>query len=387
MRRRGNGEGSIYLRKDGRWEGLISIGFDERGRRRRRSIFGRTRREVAEKLAEELHAKDLGTLADPRGETLGGFLLRWLADVPVRESTRRSYEKYVRLHLAPALGRIPLRKLTAADVNALIQAKIRGGMSPQSARNMRAVLRNALNRAVRWGLVPRNVAELADPPRVEEYQARFLDIAEARQLLAAATGDRLEALYTVALSLGLRQGEALGLSWRAVDLERRTVRVEVALERVPGKGLRLVPLKTAGSRRALVMPDAVARALRAHRARQLQERLASGPQWQRYQDSRELQADLQDLVFTTCHGTPLGASHVVADSFRPIVRRAGLEGRVRFHDLRVSAATLLLAQGVAQRTVMEILGHSTLAMTTHYTKVVPQLMHDAAAAMDRALGS
>lgn len=375
MARRGRGEGTITKRADGRWEAKVDVGLDERGQRRRRSVYAKSRREVQEKLAAALHAQDVGTLADPRGETVGAFLTRWVADVPVRETTRIHYRRNVDLHIAPALGRVPLAKLTAEHVNDLIQAKLRGGLSPRSVHHMRAVLRNGLGRAVKWGLVARNVAELADPPRVPEYEARFLTVAEARALLEAARGDRLEALYTVALSLGLREGEALGLQWSDIDLEARTLHVTHALQRLPGHGLQLVEPKTKSSRRALTLPDVVIRQLRAHRARQLQERFGAGAAW----------VD-RDLVFTTYEGRPLAATHVLAGSFRRVREAAGI-GPMRFHDLRHSAATLLLAQGVPQRVVMEQLGHSTLAMTQKYTHVLPHLMNDAAAAMDRALGS
>jgi len=376
MTRRGRGEGSIRKRADGRWEATVDVGIDAAtGRRRRSSIYARTRGAVQEQLTAMLHAQDIGTLANARGETVGAFLARWVADVPVRNSTRIHYRRNVELHVVPALGRIPLKKLTAEHVNALMQSKLRAGLSPRSVHHMRAVLRNALGRALRYGLVSRNVAELAEPPRVPEYEARFLTIDEARAFLVAARGDRLEALYSVALSLGLREGEALGLRWSDIDLETRTLRVVHALERTPGKGLQLVEPKTKSSRRALVLPDVVVRALRAHRARQLEERLGAGEQWQ----------DL-GLVFATYEGRPLSATHVLSGSFRRIREAAGI-GPMRFHDLRHSAATLLLAQGVPQRVVMEQLGHSTLAMTQRYTHVVPQLMHDAAAAMDRALGS
>jgi integrase len=324
----------------------------------------------------------VGALADGRGETLGSFLARWLADVPVRTSTRIHYARNLERHIAPALGRIRLEKLRVEDVNELLQAKRASGLSARSCHHIRAVLRNALGRAVRWGYCARNVAELAEPPKVEEYEPRFLSIDEARRFLAAAAGDRLEALYSVALALGLREGEALGLRWDDVDLEAKTLRVTRTLERIPGKGLQLVEPKTKASRRALVLPDAVVRALRAHRARQLEERLGAGDRWQ----------DL-GLVFTTYEGRPLSATHVIHGSFRRACSGAGIaygtrsRRGLRFHDLRHSAATLLLAQGVPQRVVMEQLGHTTLAMTQRYTHVVPQLMRDAAAAMDRALGS
>lgn len=375
MGRRGRGEGTITRRRDGRWEARIDVGIDSAGRRRRRSIYAHTRRGVQEKLTAKLRAQDIGALADGHGETVGAFLARWVEDVPVRPSTRIHYRRNIALHIAPALGRVSLEKLSPEHVNALMRAKLLAGLSPRSVHHMRAVLRNALGRALRYGLVWRNAAELAEPPRVPEYEARYLTISEGRALLAAASGDRLEALYSVALSLGLREGEALGLRWSRVDLEARTLRISHALQPVPGQGLQLVEPKTKSSRRVLTLPDVVVRALRAHRSRQIQERLAAGAAWQ---DA--------DFVFTTYQGRPLQASHMLAGSFRRVREAAGI-GPMRFHDLRHSAATLLLAQGVPQRVVMEQLGHSTLAMTQKYTHVLPQLMNDAAAAMDRALGS
>jgi integrase len=229
---------------------------------------------------------------------------------------------------------------------------------------------------VKYRLIERNPVELTDSIRVAQYEATFLDAEQARALLAAAAGDRLEALYAVACALGLRQGEALGLRWSDVDLEGRALTVRATLQRQKGAGLVLAEPKTKRSKRSLHLPDVALRALRAHRVRQTEERFRA----------RELWRD-NDLVFTTLEGRPLSASHVIASSFRPIVRAAGLPGRLRFHDLRHSAATLLLAQGVPQRVVMEQLGHSTLATTTRYMHVVPQLKTDAAAAMDRALGS
>ena len=198
----------------------------------------------------------------------------------------------------------------------------------------------------------------------------------------ATRGDRLEALFSVALALGLRQGEALGLKWDDIDFETRTLRVAHSLQRTPGHGLELLEPKTAGSRRSLVMPDVVVRALRAHRMRQLEERFVAGEHWQD-----------NGLVFATLEGRPLSATHVTYGSFHRICERAGIpysaRGRrgLRFHDLRHSSGTLLLAQGVPQRVVMEMLGHSTLRMSARYTHVLPSLMGEAAAAMDRALGS
>jgi len=382
MTRRGNGEGSIYKNTDGRWVAAVDLGRDELGRRRRRRFYGASRRDVKDLLTIALHAHSENNLRGGRSETLGAYLVRWAASTPVRDSTRDHYQRNMARNVIPTLGRVELTKVTGGHVDALLRAKLEQGLSPRSVHHVRAILRNALGRAVKLGLIPRNPVELTDAPRVPAYEARFLSVAEARAFLEAARGDRLEALYSVALALGLRQGEALALAWDAVDLEARTVRVSRTVQRLPGRGLVFSEPKTSGSARTLVMPATVMLALRRHRAAQLEERLAGGGRWQD-----------RGLVFTTYEGRPLSASHVVNGSFRRVCTAAGIPfatraGRgLRFHDLRHSAATLLLAQGVPQRVVMEQLGHSTLAMTQRYTHVLPSLMGDAAAAMDRALGS
>lgn len=380
MSRRTNGLGTItYRARERRWEAKIDIGRDAAGRRRRRSVFARTRREVLEKLAMALGARASGTLNTARAETLGAFLARWIEGAQVRPSTRGHYRRNLELHVIPTLGRVPLARITAEHVEQLLRDRAAAGLSAQSVHHVRAVLRNALGKALRLGLITRNPVTLTDAPRVPGYEPHFLTIDEARRFVDAARGDRLEALFSVALALGLRQGEALGLAWEHVDLERRTLRVAQALQR---EGRELVEPKTERSKRALVIPDVVVRALRAHRTRQEWERRIAGERW------RE-----SGLVFTTLDGRPLAAGNVVRRNFRRICERAGIaygtktRHGLRFHDLRHSAATLLLAQGVPQRVVMEQLGHSTLAMAARYTHVVPSLMDEAAAAMDRALGS
>lgn len=197
--------------------------------------------------------------------------------------------------------------------------------------------------------------------------------AEARQLLAAAQDDRLGALYSVALALGLRQGEALGLSWEDVDFESRRLHVRHGLQRIAGQ-LKLVEPKTRQSRRTIALPAIVVDALQHHKARQSQERLLAGTRW------RET-----GLVFTSTIGTPIEVGNL-RRSFWRLLDKAGLP-RMRFHDLRHSCASLLLVQGVPARVVMETLGYSNISITMDtYTHVLPELQRQAADAMDRALG-
>lgn len=222
---------------------------------------------------------------------------------------------------------------------------------------------------MKWGLVSRNVATLVDVPTVRRKPPQFLPPEQAKRFLDAIHGDRLEALYTVALAIGLREGEALGLRWQDINFDTGVLTVLVGLQRIEGK-LRLKSLKTEHSRRSLTLPQFAIAALRAHRARQLEERLQAGELWREH-----------DLVFTTTLGEPLDSRNVVR-RFKRALRQAELPDQ-RFYDLRHTCASLLLVQGVHPRVVMEILGHSQISLTMNtYSHVAPQLQDEAAQRMD-----
>ena len=377
MTKRGQNEGTIHKRADGRWAAAISLGYAN-GRRDRKYFYGKTRREVQEKLTAALRDRQRGLpiIADER-LTVGQFLDRWLADVvkPARQpGTYQNYAKDVLLHLAPALGRHPLAKLGPEHVQAMMRAKLDAGLSPRTVQGIRGTLRTALNRAVKWNLVTRNVATLVDPPRGARVERATLTPDQARQLLDAAKGDRLEAFYTVAVALGLRQGEALGLKWEDVDLDARTLRVRRSLSRFDGK-LRFKEPKTAASRRAIDLPAATVAGLRAHRVRQLEERLLAGAKWQEH-----------DLIFPSRKGTPYDPGEL-REQWYKLLKRAELP-HFRFHDLRHCCASLLLAQGVPARVVMEILGHTQIGTTMNlYAHVMPAARREAADLMDGILAA
>ena len=373
MARRGRGEGGITKRGDGRWMGQADLGWQD-GKRRRKSLYGRTKGEVQAKLRETLHRKAHGMPPVPEQETVGTFLRRWL-DIKkegVRQRTWTRYEQIVRAHLLPNLDRIRLAQLTPQDVaECLRRVKVSG--SAYMARGARDVLRTALNQALRWELVSRNVAVLTDPPRHRTREITPLTPRQAGTLLAAVTGHRLEALITVALGLGLRQGEALGLRWEEdVDLEAGQLSVQQTLVRA-GREPRFEEPKTDRSRRTITMPSVVAAALRRHRTRQLEEQLAAGPEWRQ-----------SGLVFTTPIGTPIDRGRLHG-TFKAILRSAGLPD-IRYHDLRHTAATLLLVQGVDLRTIMATLGHSRISQTMDlYAHMMPTLRGHAAEQMDAIL--
>ncbi len=376
-KRRGSGEGTITQREDGRWMARIDLGAVN-GRRKRLSIYGKTRKEVAEKLIVEQRKIQQGLPVDIERQTVEYFLDRWLAEVvigSVRPRTYHSYAQLVRIHLQPTLGKHLLGKLAPQHVQALLNTLREQGLSPRTVQYVRAVLRRALGQALKWGLVTQNVATLVEPPKSERHEPHFLTGEQARCFLAATEDDRLEALYAVAVALGLRQAEILGLRWQDVDAESGTIAVRRQLQRLDGT-LQLVDLKTRQSRRTVAVPASVLMKLRAHRARQASERAALGPYWRGTSD---------EFVFTSTVGTPLEPRNLVR-SFKAILAKAELPD-MRFHDLRHSCASLLYAQGVSAREIMETLGHSQITMTLNtYTHIAPESRRRVADAMDVALG-
>jgi integrase len=332
---------------------------------------------VREKLIAARHAQQQGLPIANERVTTGQFLTRWLeesAKLTIRPRTYASYAQLIRLHLVPELGRIPLGKLGPQHVQEFLNRKLASGLSPRTVQYLHAVLRRALNQATKWGLVGRNVALLVDAPRVRRTEVSPLSPEHARIFLEAVRGDRLEALYTVALAIGLRQGEALGPQWDDVDLEKGTISVRNELQRADGR-LQLVELKAARSRRTLALPQVAVAALRVHQARLLEDRLLAGDRWEEH-----------GIVFTTRLGRPLTARNVFRAYQRALIR-AGLDHQ-RFHDLRHTCASLLLAQNVHPRVVMEILGHSQFSLTMNtYSHVIPALQQDAAGRMDGLLAS
>jgi integrase len=236
------------------------------------------------------------------------------------------------------------------------------------------VLHGAFAEAVRWGLVPRNVVALARPPRKAHIEIVALTVEQARALLAAAAGNRFEALFVLALKTGMRRGELLALRWADVDLDEGMLQVRGTL-RWTREGLTFGTPKTAASRRKVVLSPTSMAALRHHRARQDKERHAAGDLWQ----------DL-GLIFPNTLGRPMEPRDLLADVYRPLLKRAGLPP-ITFHALRHTAATLLLAEGEHPKVVQELLGHAQISITLdRYSHMTPRLMSNAAALMDRAAG-
>jgi integrase len=378
-RRRPRGEGSIYVGADGRARGAILVVDPDTGHKVRRVVSGRNKAEVRENLGKLRKDLDAGVGVKPGGpKTLAAYVATWLPALRqrVRPSTWIAHDTYVRVHILPALGDTPLPRLTPTSVERMTAGMIRRGLSPTTARGARTTLRMILRDAERDGIVARNVAALARPPRIIRHELRVLTADETRRLLDGTVDDEFGPIYVVAATTGMRQGEVLGLRWQDLELSgpAPSLTVRRSLARA-AKGYALAEPKTARSRRTLELAPATVAALRRQKARQAELRLAAGDLWQ----------NVDRLVFTDTLGRSLQPASV-SRAFADALARLGLP-HVRFHDLRHGAASLLLAQGVPLKVVSETLGHSGIAITADvYAHLDRAQRREAADAIERAIG-
>ncbi|HEY6713828.1 MAG TPA: hypothetical protein VI055_16320 [Rubrobacter sp.] len=224
MGKRGNGEGGISRRKNGLYMARYMVQTPTGSKRK--TLYGKTRREVDEKLTKAKADRDGGLVFDADNLKLGEYLARWLADSvrdTVHPTTFERYEQLVRLHIRPVLGKVKLKNLTSAHVRGLYREKLDAGLSPRTVQYVHVTLHKALKQAIADGLIPRNATEAVKPPQVRQEEMRPLTAEQVKVLFEAAKGDRLEALYILAVTAGLRQGELLGLKWDDIDLEVGTL--------------------------------------------------------------------------------------------------------------------------------------------------------------------
>ncbi|WP_329364160.1 tyrosine-type recombinase/integrase [Streptomyces sp. NBC_01483] len=375
-RSRANGDGTVYQRKDSRWEAAGYVLAPGNTRKRVR-VYGTTRKDALVKLTEKIAASNRGLPVAAADSTVGAYLTYWLDGVAVhhlRENTHTRYAACIRLHLIPGLGAKKVARLTARDVRTFLDqlrttcqccAQEQDAnqrrccaigqccdkrLSPLTVTYVHSVLKSALEHAVREDELPRNVARNVKTAAPRPRRFRPLTAAEARQFLQTASGDRLHALYELALRTGLRKGEILGLHWEDLDLDAGTAGIHRSLQRTRTGGLTTMHTKTRASERRIALPTECVHSLKNHREHQQQERQVARTAWS---DSR--------LVFTTPTGGPLDPANLT-HRFGRLLNRAGLR-RIRFHDLRHSTATLLLEQGVDLVVIKELLGHAHIGVT------------------------
>ena len=401
MRKRANGEGSVYQRSDGRWAGEVTTGYDDRGRQIKPRVYGRTQADVMEKLRELKQRVSKGLPAKPQRLSVAEFLNRWLTlkacHPHVSYKTERTYRDLAEDHIVPALGPIELTKLRTDHVQEFVNAllnkpklkarkKSKGSqddavpetLSPRTVKHCRDTLRAALNVAIEWNLIDRNPAA---PVVVKQLRRRqtIYDERQASAFIEAIYGERLEALYWLALCLGPREGEILGLKWSDFDFEASKVQLLRSLQRIrrPGErksGLELVATKTKGSDRSVCLPQVVIEKVLMHRRRQDEERETAGSAWVE-----------TGMVFSTQKGTLLEPRHMLRDFYH--VRDRAQLPRIRFHDLRHSAATILKMAGVSDPAIQNMLGHASVRTTQDiYTHLTTDGEKQAAAKMDEIFG-
>ncbi|MEV7238966.1 tyrosine-type recombinase/integrase [Streptomyces sp. NPDC051020] len=400
-RTRANGDGTIYQRKDGRWEAAGYVLAPGNTRKRVR-VYGATRKDAMTKLTEKIAASNRGLPVAAADSTVSAYLAYWLDGVAVhhlRENTHTRYAASIRLHLNPGLGAKKLARLTTRDVRTFLDglrttcqccAQERDAdrrsccaigqccekrLSPLTVTYVHAVLKSALEHAVREDELPRNVARNVKTATSRPRRFQPLTATEARRFLQTAADDRLHALYELALRTGLRKGELLGLHWEDLDLDSGTATIHRSLQRTRSQGLTVLNAKTLASERRIALPTECISSLKIHQERQREERQAARTDW----------TD-NGFVFTTPKGKPLDPTNLTR-RFRRLLNKAGLR-TIRFHDLRHSTATLLLEQGVDLVVIKELLGHAHIGVTAGvYAHVRLRLQRQAIDTLGHALNS
>ncbi len=356
------GAGSVYLRKDGRYAAEVKLDG------KTRTFYGKTQKEAHEKLQQAVYEQKQGTLITGPQQTVQQYLEYWLENVhkpSVRLTTYMIRKNTVKNHLVPTLGHIKLQNLKAEHVEALYAKMLKEDFKPSTVDLVHRVLRSALSHAVRRGLLSRNVCAVVSAPRIPDEDRNILTIEQAHMLMEAAKGHRLEALLLVAITTGLRGGELAALKWQDINFDGRYLLVRHTAHRIPGVGFVESEPKTKSSRRKINLPQVVLDALRQHKVNQDFRKQEVGDKWKNL-----------DLVFPNTIGNYQGANYR-QEMFVKMLKMAGLPP-MRLHDLRHSAATILLSQGVNPKVVQEILGHSSITLTLGiYGHVLPGMQGDA----------
>lgn len=388
--KRPDGASSIYFGKDGYWHGRVTVGVRDDGRPDRRHVMSKvSEAEVIKKVRELEKQRDAGKVRKPgRPWTVKAWLLHWVEEIAkpsVRENTYAGYEVAVRVHLIPGVGAHRLDKLEPEHLERFYTKMLTNGSKPATAHQTHRTIRTALNHAMRRGHVTRNVATLAVPPRIEDEEVEPYGIEEVQRLLSEASKLRNSARWSIALALGLRQGEALGLRWSDVDLKAGILRVRKnrlrpkylhgcggECGRTPGycrqrvrKNEDTANTKSRAGRRVIGVPDELVRLLELHRQEQERERVRAAQEW------RET-----GFVFTSPVGAPLVPS-TDYDAWKQLLADAKVRDG-RLHDARHTAATVLLILGVPERVVMQIMGWSSTAMAARYQHVTGGILQDVA---------
>ncbi|WP_119068246.1 site-specific integrase [Rubrobacter indicoceani] len=376
---RANGDGDVYPRKNKAGEITSYRGayFGPDGKRR--YVSGKTKTEARNALAKARSDAAGGIVYDAGTTTLNTYLDQWLEDSVknvVRQTTYERYETLCRVHIKPALGRVKLKSLTPDHVRKLYRDKLASGFSSRTVNYLHVTIHKALGQAVSDGIIGRNVARGVKSPRPGKAEIKPLSSDQAKTLVKTAKDidDRYQALYLVALHTGMRSGEMLALRWDDVDLNGEKGSVQVRRTLSETRIGRLYELPKSGKGRSIKLSKKATDALKSHKRRQAEERLAAGTLWKD-----------QDLVFPTTVGTPTSATNLLGRHFKPLLKEAELPN-ARLHDLRHTCATVLLIAGKHPKYVQELLGHASISITLDtYSHIIEGMDGGLGDAMDEAL--
>ena len=363
---RGKNEGSIHRRKNGTWRAQVSLDG------RRLSYAADTRWECQEWLKKTIGQIDDGMTFASTRITLGEFLAGWLSSSKAskRRTTWAHYEQVTRNYVTPRLGQVRVRDLRPDQIQGLYDHLLEQGVGTYTVLKIHTLLHSALAHAVKTGVIGRNPAGLTMPPKEPSKEMKILDESQVSQMLVEARGNRLEALYHLAVVTGMRQMEMLGLKWSDLDWINQTLKVDRQLVRPAGEGIKFTQPKTRFGKRSLVLGSKTTEVMRGHYERQHEEQQVAGDKWQEH-----------GLIFANHLGGPIHPRNLLRD-FKSLLRDAGLPA-IRFHDLRHTAASLMLNHGIPVIVVSRRLGHAKPSITLDvYGHLIPSMQAEAAQIID-----
>jgi len=365
-KKRGNNEGSMVQLPSGSWRAQVTLNG------RRLSFTARTRRECQEWLKKTIGQIDDGMTYASTRITLEEFLTSWLisSKASKRPRTLAHYQQLARTYILPNLGKIKIRDLQPDQIQRLYDKLLAQGVGIYTVLKIHTALHSALGQAVRTGIIVRNPVTSTMPPKEPAEEMKILDESQASQLLIAAQNSRLEALLHLALATGMRQMELLGLKWTDLDWIKQTIRIERQLVRPDKSQIQFASPKTKSGKRSLVLGAKSIQALRIHYEHQLAEKKVAGEKWGE-----------NGLIFPNTLGGPMHPRNLLRD-FKKLLREAGLP-EIRFHDLRHTAASLMLNHNIPPIVVSKRLGHARASITLDiYGHLIPSMQNEVADVID-----
>jgi len=372
--KRARGEGGVTLRKDGRWQ--TSMTLEGKGRK---YFYGETQAEALEKLHTAQEQQRKGKLVTGPQQTVAQFLEDWLENIHkhlIRDNSYLIYRRNLNNYILPAFGTTKLQKLTAYQIETLYAQMRQKKHRAETIRSVHRTLHKALGDAVRWKRLSYNICDDVKQPSEEKFEMQPITQEQAKHLIDAAKGTLFETLIPMALATAMREGELAGLRWSDIDFEEKNLHVRRTAYRYPKRGVVVAEPKTESSKSKIMLPQFVLDSLLLQREQQAQMRMKSGDKWQE-----------RDLVFCNTYGGFIIQSYHFSIKFKQLLKKADLPD-MRFHDLRHSSATILIAMGVHPKQIQELLRHSNITTTMNkYGHVLPSMQRKVMDDLDKIFKS